>query len=396
MTSMDRHHSLVSASSLLLLVAAALAFAPPVFSQAPPTPSPDLEFQYTGKLFGYYRIEPGEPPSLKPVQDFLANPRSPSDKRSVPLLGMGDNFAPEFGASIQKEFLGLGNSGSANPSENWSPCMAPAAKDPPDQSVASHRYAAPEVLYKSPKRMPILADCDNVTRFLMTAGYRAIVPGREDFIYSATWLRRIAILLAGASSSGSETPKNSFLANAEKRWAVETKPIQNSEGKLFMLAANLRVDMGKDSCPLLFAYNLKGSSHPCSPEGNSITAEMDWFQRLQEILSAWTVEDPSVIDNSHEIEDAINRRASGDAEYRRQLVENEFKILLTLLKAYHCGKMQGETETPRKMNSRRILVRLRRMRSTRQMKPMGRWASNPAIRRRSSTILRMSWGVRPA
>ena len=59
MTPMDRH-SLVSASSLPL-VAAALVLAP-VFSQAPPTQSPDLEFQYTGKLFGYYRIEPGEPP----------------------------------------------------------------------------------------------------------------------------------------------------------------------------------------------------------------------------------------------------------------------------------------------------------------------------------------------
>ena len=354
MTAMDGHHSLVSASGLPLLVAAALVLAPPMFSQVPPIPSPDLELQYTGKLFGYYRIEPGKPPSLKPVLDF---PMPSSGMRPVLLLGMGDNFAPEFGASIQQEFLPFGKSDPANPPENWSPCMAPVDKTPPDRSAASHQYAAPEVLYKSSKRMPVLAECDNVTRFLMTAGYRAIVPGREDFIYSATWLRRIAILLHGASSGVDEKLDNPFLVEAQlddrkrktpsrllqavppKTWAVKPKPIQNSEGKLFMLAANIRVNMGKNSCPLLFAYNLKGSSHPCSLEDNSITAEMDWFQRLQETLSAWTIEDSSVINNSHEIEDALNRRASGDAEYRKQLVLNQFTILDTLMKAYKCDDM---------------------------------------------------------
>jgi hypothetical protein len=355
---MDRH-SLVSASNLPL-VAAALVLAPPVFSQAPPTQSPDLEFQYTGKLFGYYRIEPGEPPSLKPVLDFQsAYPMPASGKRSVPLLGMGDNFAPEFGASVQQEFLHFGISDSANPPENWSPCMAPADKTPHDQGAASHKYAAPEVLYKSSKRMPVLADCDNVTRFLMTADYRAIVPGREDFIYSATWLRRIAILLRGASSSANEKSENPFLVEAKsdekkpspmlqavlpKTWALE--PIQNSEGKLFMLAANIRVNVGKDSCPLLFAYNLTSSVHRCSEGDNSITAEMDWFQRLQETLSAWTIEDSSMIDNSHEIEDAINRRASGDAEYRKQLVMNEVSILTTLMKAYVCDRQFSFKEAP--------------------------------------------------
>ena len=141
---MDRF-SCVFASCLRLFTATALVLAGPIFSQAPQTQSPDLSIQYTGKLFGYYRIEPGEPAKLEPVLDFQnANRIQAPGERSVPLLGMGDNFAPEFGASIQQEFLHIGESDSANRQENWSPCMAPTEGPPHD-----HEHAAPEALYKS-------------------------------------------------------------------------------------------------------------------------------------------------------------------------------------------------------------------------------------------------------
>ena len=130
---------------------------------------------YTGRLMGYYRIEANEQiwnsdgtPSdhlLKPVKDFL-NWRK---KNPELLVGMGDNFGPEFGASIQPV-------GSDD-------CLVPAGKG-----------IAPGSLYKDGTRIPKSAHCDNVLRFLMAAGFRAVVPGREDFIYSAAWLQEIAHL----------------------------------------------------------------------------------------------------------------------------------------------------------------------------------------------------------
>jgi hypothetical protein len=332
MTLMDRQ-SFVHSLSLPLLAVAALVPALPVFCQAPTDHSPDLEIQYTGRLFGYYRIEPGQPPP--PLNPIVVQSPMPAAlmQREIPLLGMGDTFGPEFGASIQPEFLNLEDPQTPTPPGNWSPCVDKVDKD---------NLLAPEALYKSSTRMPNLAECDNVTRFLMMSGYRAIVPGREDFLYSATWLRRIAVLLHGASNDPEENrPTNPFpKENPTKTWTAAPAPIRNSEGKLVMLGANLRVKVSTQSCPLLFSYNLLSSVHPCKDESDGITAEMDWFRRLQETLSAYTTEDTSVINNSGDIEDAINRRASGDAVYRLQLVTNEFSILQTLLAAYQCPKDQ--------------------------------------------------------
>jgi len=332
MTLMDRQ-SFCCSWSLLLFIAAALVPASPVFSQALTAQSPDLEIQYTGRLFGYYRIEPGQQePTLKPLVGQRRMQRSDT-QRDIPLLGMGDNFGPEFGASIQQEFPSRSNPLISKSLGDWSLCIDRAGKTPGVPVVP-----VPEALYKSSTRMPRLAECDNVTRFLMVSGYRAIVPGREDFIYSATWLRRIAVLLRGASRGTEESMlSNPFpKKNPAVTWTVEPIPIQNSEGMLVMLGANLRVKIKGNSCPLLFSYNLAASTHPCEDESKGVTFEMDWFRRLQETLSAWTTEDASVINSSYDIEDAINRRASGDAEYRKQLVTNEFNILNTLITAYRC------------------------------------------------------------
>ncbi|HEX4148999.1 MAG TPA: hypothetical protein VHY20_08425 [Pirellulales bacterium] len=70
---------------------------------------------YTGSLLGYYRMEIGEStpageaaltgevrPTLEPVRQFLAYRASAPGKDRL-LLGMGDNFGPEFGAALQME-----------------------------------------------------------------------------------------------------------------------------------------------------------------------------------------------------------------------------------------------------------------------------------------------------
>ena len=156
--------------SMVMVFVMGWLIAPAAMGQAQvPTP---LSVEYTGGLFGYYRMEPDEAQELRlrPVAAFLEN-RKGNDRL---LLGMGDNFGPEFGAALQFE-----NAGSSD-------CKQPV------QQIAKERYGRglpPVVLYKDDNRIAKHARCDNVALFLMRAGYRAVVPGREDFLYSAKWLR---------------------------------------------------------------------------------------------------------------------------------------------------------------------------------------------------------------
>ena len=322
-----RMQNAVPAFAFLLLLAS-FALSPALPAQAPS----DLTIQYTGKLFGYYRIEADESIissqdlkdlKLPPVRNFLTSALKPNTMGSdVLLLGMGDNFAPEFGASIQQEFM----------LPAGAPCTAKVKDDPPQETRDPSKWhlSAPEVLYKSHKRMPALADCDNVTRFLMTAGYRAIVPGREDFIYSASWLRRIAFLLKSASSD--QNPTN-HIPESNGKWTFRTSNSTDQKlPKLHMLAANLRVKVtdpkAKDKtvpafCPLLFADDLSVNT-PCATGDSTITAKMDWLRRIDETLDL-----PSV-------ENSLERQAYQDLEFRIQLLINQAKIVSTLLTSYKC------------------------------------------------------------
>ena len=71
---------------------------------------------YTGAMYGYYRIEadPNEV-TLPPVRAFFADP---THKPSNILLGMGNTFGPEFGAGVEWEFKDM-------------PCYLPALKPEP-------------------------------------------------------------------------------------------------------------------------------------------------------------------------------------------------------------------------------------------------------------------------
>ena len=296
---------------------AAIITTPAVFAQTPP-----LRLEYTGRLFGYYRIEADEVIGagqggikLAPVRAFLDSlPQPDTQQPDTLLLGMGDNFAPEFGASVQQEFRQVKGIAQL---PVWAPCAAESTPPRDDKSNQWH-LSAPESLYKSQGRVPVLADCDNVARFLITAGYRAVIPGREDFIYSASWLRHMSFLFKGASSAIHENP----VPHSGGHWTFGSELSPNHP--LHMLAANIRVETTTGFCPLFLSADLASKEHPCLSSDNSITEEMDWVRRIQETLSSYAVED------------SIVRQASHDAEFRRQTAINQIHILLTLLTGYGC------------------------------------------------------------
>ena len=87
---------------LAVFVAILVCACTPALSQAQPgvlaQSASSVEIDYTGALFGYFRNDgptPGE--KLTVVKNFLMS----RVNRSTLLLGMGDNFAPEFGAALQ-------------------------------------------------------------------------------------------------------------------------------------------------------------------------------------------------------------------------------------------------------------------------------------------------------
>ena len=170
---------------------------------------------YTGSLYGYYRMEFDETDQnhLPPVKSFLDTRKSDS---SLLLLGMGDNFGPEFGASIQLE-----NDTTADPSDG---CFLPPNKP-------STGETRPESLYKNDDRVAPRAHCDNVLNFLMHAGFRAVVPGSQDFMYTARWLRVSALLLSNADRPGTDCDQK------------QKGEIANYDHEVFLLGANLRITL---------------------------------------------------------------------------------------------------------------------------------------------------------
>jgi hypothetical protein len=293
-----------------------------VSADAPSTHPASLSLDYTGALFGYYRIEPDEPDDsikLKPPREFL------DSKPQHLLLGMGDNFGPEFGASVQRELGG--------------PCHRDA--NPP---WPGHVNAPPEILYKNEDRLPKMAECDNVGRFLMKAGYTAIVPGKEDFLYSAMWLHKMATLFRNA---GNRKP---LMLAANLR--VNFKPEDLETGwphpgiKQENIAANV-----KETCPLLFSLDPlpqlpqddDGKAKPTATDletcisggegGSTVTTESDWVRRLDLVVD----QDPNCKPQPQTADDCIpvaalmNQQARNNATFRRQLLENEAKIVLATL-----------------------------------------------------------------
>lgn len=350
----SNHFVAVAAFSLLSLVllwvllgpgsAIAQSNSDPSSEQSGSQPAPtnaSFSVDYTGALYGYYRIEPDE--TDEPVSSIrLEPPRTFLEyKPKNLLLGMGDSFSPEFGASVQSEL------------KDVSSCFLQS--NPPRKG---QKNAPPEILYKNDDRMPKLAECDNVGRFLMKAGYSVIVPGKEDFLYSARWLRRMALLFRGATTS--QVQENGFPEDP-KQQAFVAKIVPSH--KLLMLAANLRLnlkaeglDVGhrlgisnqklakgvKGACPLLFSWDplpeILEADKDKPPQletcisggdgGDTVTKEMDWLRRMDLVVDQMPNCAPRKDDNCIPVERAMNLRARRDAAFRQQLLENEAQIAL--------------------------------------------------------------------
>ena len=268
-----------------------------------------ISIEYTGALFGYYRMESNESdtdPKLSPVKAFWSD-KDHNPKENL-VLGMGDNFGPEFGAGIQM----------VGRVEHGNDCYQPTNE--PGQPVEDPLYARnepPVAMYKDKNRIAKTASCDNVARFLMAAGYRAVVPGREDFLYTSEWLQSIAAKLRDAS-------KGPAIVDSEQKAA-------NPEEKLHLLAANLRIN-SKQGCPLLFSDRSvpvkedtvkkptrEAMTQCVSSEGEIIPVGQDWVERLDLTLE------------SQGLAKRISEGAKDSVDVRRQILINQVSMTLSVL-----------------------------------------------------------------
>ena len=330
----DPRYNPLSRRGLAYLVLTCLAMFPILLPAQSERDTHKLVVDYTGRLFGYYRMEPppGDQTVLAPVSNFLEKRENldwTSDSKTKPLLlGMGDNFAPEFGASIQQE---LGKASIQQELEKQGhdpeeqPCFLPTPSPQDPTNYKSWSKLAPEILYKAETRKPRRADCDNVARFLMAAGYSAITPGREDFLYSGTWLRRIAYLLRGASGDFDtpSKPRPNSIPQSDGAWSISKS--NSVDHTLHMLAANLRVKVTApktpskaDFCPLLFSEDL-ASEVECSAGDESVSAAMGWLSRVDSAL------DPV-------IRQSLYRQSATYNRFSQQLLANELAVFASILK----------------------------------------------------------------
>lgn len=312
---MDSRHLRLILSHALYVCSASLLFLTPVFSQTVAdgsnrliavhpehgfTSGRSLDVQYTGALFGYYRVEANRGPIVGGATKTLPAVKKFLDDRQGDhglLLGMGDNFAPEFGASIQLEGVGPD-------------CEKPALQF---ETNKYGRDQAPALLYKLSGWVAPHAHCDNVTNFLLKAGYRAVVPGREDFLYSAGWLQSIGILLKHEQAAYNPNP----------------------EHRLNLLAANLRVEGGKTkACPLLFSQDAVKATEDKRPdeadaeektqcsqsEGELVPEAVDWIERLDVAIE------------SERVNEEMRVAAHGSPYVRRQLLINQMSMTLVAMR----------------------------------------------------------------
>ncbi len=257
------------------------------------------QIDYTGSLYGYYRMEYNEPDQnhLLPVKKFLDVYRKSNP--DTLLIGLGDNFGPEFGASIQLENLNT-------PDPPKEGCNLPQSIDP------SSKETRPESLYKDDGRFAPRANCDNVLNFMMHAGFRAVVPGSQDFMYTAQWLRVAALLLSDADHD-----------------AQQSADIANHDHATNLLGANLFITMKGQRCPLLFSQNpLDKEAFHCIGNGDQLEPEsLDWLSRLDRLSrQSGGSSNPTVQAIQQLATDSANK-AAGRQSVLDELARDELKIL---------------------------------------------------------------------
>lgn len=202
-------------SKPLLLLAAAV-FAAPSFTHAQGTElsgTPNYTVVYTGRLFGYFRYPdlqkktdlagialPGcpsfdEQKQSNAVRAFRSQVNEIAASASSPLLvGMGDNFGPEFPARAMQI------DGALRDKDLYAPS---------DDAMSWIAYE------KAPRAVNLgTVPTDNVGCFLRAAHFQAIVPGQHDFYFGAERVRELARFLAlPADSSGNYQPVQMLAAN---------------------------------------------------------------------------------------------------------------------------------------------------------------------------------------
>ncbi|MEI9978279.1 MAG: hypothetical protein WDN23_04640 [Edaphobacter sp.] len=253
-------------------------------AKAQPTP---IRVLYTGKLLGYYR-EPvgltakGAQPSQKDclaaakTNDEFLNAVRACDlaarrvlddslprvgtfydwqryqkNKDMPaiLLGMGDNFAPDLPARIRKEcFVTTAAPGWKTLQFDWNRRgRFPLKSIPVGQDCAplTRGSAKDDVPYIDTVHLTFAAE-DNVANFFMRAGYDAVVPGREDFLYGAPWLHKVAVAISAQS----------IVIDKHHTPATPAGQPQNTQ----ILAANLHYVYSKDKVE---ADNITPTQSPC-------------------------------------------------------------------------------------------------------------------------------------
>jgi hypothetical protein len=144
----------------------------------------DLSVLYTGRLLGHFRYPEVQEPNAatkcpdivkEPIQGHAAELRSMilQARKSRPLLGVGDSFAPQLEARTfqQKGGVRIGKENLMWTGSSWVPADRAAS------------LAATTV------------GMDNVACFMKLVGYTAVVPGKHDFYFGAARLQQLAAFL---------------------------------------------------------------------------------------------------------------------------------------------------------------------------------------------------------
>ncbi|HXC33666.1 MAG TPA: hypothetical protein VNZ56_14390 [Verrucomicrobiae bacterium] len=200
--------------------------------------------------------EPPEMGALGRVVAFWCTEESEKtpDPRDTILLGMGDNLAPELGSRLRRYYW----DGNLFHPTDFDDCRGllpgkafqlPFPKCAKNQKKGSpcEELAVVDQICGTSRRMTFAAE-DNVANFLLLSGYQATVPGREDFLYGALWLKDLAARLSELAERDSTVDTVRFLA-ANLRVAPVQQPLKPLQW------VNPLQDI-KQPCPLFFSQDL--------------------------------------------------------------------------------------------------------------------------------------------
>ena len=175
-------------------------------ASAAPQPQPkNLQILFTDHLLGYYRIPDAQAEDFQALCPEAA-PGTPAYEllpihkgNNTILVGMGNNFAVEFGSRTYQDTRG-----------------AHAKSRDPGTKFSLDKIG------------------DNVSCFLSRAGYDALAPGKGDFYFGAERLRLLAQQLASVPKSDEQGPVHMLAANLAVKTDYWQKPkdIPDSQKKL--------------------------------------------------------------------------------------------------------------------------------------------------------------------